>query len=89
MSACGTSTKKALKAAVRKKVAGKDIVVPQSGPEPAAAADLIEALRRSVKAVKSGKDPVGDISHLRSNFTAGIKHMAVRFTQVRQLALAQ
>jgi DNA end-binding protein Ku len=48
---------KALKAAVRRKVAGKDIVVPESRPEPAAAGDLMEALKRSVEAVKSGKDP--------------------------------
>jgi DNA end-binding protein Ku len=48
---------KALKAAVRRKVAGKDIFVPESRPEPAAAGDLMEALKRSVEAVKSGKDP--------------------------------
>ena len=46
---------KALKAAVRKKVKGEDIVEPEGRAEPAAVSDLMEALKRSVEAVKSGK----------------------------------
>jgi DNA end-binding protein Ku len=48
---------KALKAAVQRKVKGKDIVVPEGREEPAAVADLMDALKRSVEAVRAGKDP--------------------------------
>jgi DNA end-binding protein Ku len=48
---------KAMKAAVRRKIAGKEIVVPEGREEPAAVGDLMEALKKSVEAVKSGKDP--------------------------------
>jgi DNA end-binding protein Ku len=48
---------KALKAAVRRKVQGKDVVVPEGREEAPAVADLMEALKRSVEAVRAGKDP--------------------------------
>jgi DNA end-binding protein Ku len=48
---------KALKAAVRRKVQGKDIVQPEGREEPAAVSDLMEALKKSVEAVRAGKDP--------------------------------
>ena len=48
---------KALKAAVQRKIKGKDIVVPEGHEEPAAVADLMEALKKSVEAVRAGKDP--------------------------------
>ncbi len=48
---------KALKAAVRRKVQGKDIVVPEGREEAPAVADLMDALKRSVEAVRTGKDP--------------------------------
>lgn len=48
---------KALKAAVRRKVQGKDIVVPEGREEAPAVGELMEALKRSVDALKAGKDP--------------------------------
>ena len=48
---------KALKAAVRRKVKGEEIVVPEGREEAPAVADLMEALKRSVEAVRAGKDP--------------------------------
>jgi DNA end-binding protein Ku len=48
---------KALKAAVRRKVQGKEVVVPEGHEEAPAVADLMEALRKSVEAVRAGKDP--------------------------------
>ena len=43
---------------------------------------LFEELAKRVNKIES----VGDISRLRSNFIAGIKHLPVRFTDVRQPA---
>ena len=43
---------------------------------------LFEEMAKRVTKVES----VGDISRLRSNFIAGIKHLPVRFTEVRQPA---
>jgi cholest-4-en-3-one 26-monooxygenase len=43
---------------------------------------LLEELRKRVTKIES----VGDISRLRSNFIAGIKHLPVRFTEVREPA---
>jgi DNA end-binding protein Ku len=48
---------KALKAAVKRKVQGKEIVVPEGQEEAPAVADLMDALKRSVEAVRAGKDP--------------------------------
>jgi DNA end-binding protein Ku len=48
---------KALKAAVKRKVQGKEIVEPEGREDAPAVADLMEALRKSVEAVKAGKDP--------------------------------
>ena len=48
---------KALKAAVRKKVKGEEIVEPAEHETPAAVGDLMEALKRSVEEVRSAKKP--------------------------------
>ncbi len=48
---------KALKAAVKRKVQGKDVIVPEGRQEAPAVGDLMDALRRSVEAVRAGKDP--------------------------------
>ena len=45
---------KALKAAVRKKIKGEEIVEPEGREEPAAVSDLMEALKRSVEEVGKG-----------------------------------
>lgn len=47
----------AMKAAVRRKVKGEEIVVPEGREEAPAVADLMDALKRSVEAVRTGKDP--------------------------------
>jgi DNA end-binding protein Ku len=48
---------KAVKAAVRKKIKGEEIVEPEGREEPAAVGDLMDALRASVEAVRKGKSP--------------------------------
>ena len=45
---------KALRSLAKRKIEGEEIVVPERHAEPEAAEDLMEALRRSVEAVREG-----------------------------------
>jgi DNA end-binding protein Ku len=58
---------KALKAAVRKKVKGEEIVEPAEREEPAAVGDLMEALKRSVEEVKGAKKKSGRPRHRKAS----------------------